>query len=232
MPELDERYADGSYLQAHPEWHSFRSVWKAEQVMLGLQRISHKPTSICDIGCGTGLALAEVARRLGAARAVGFEPSPDAPLDPTAGPMIERRSDDVTECKERFELAMMLDVFEHIEDDYGFLRKCRKLSDIHVLHIPLDAHCFNLLNNGLDSPRREHRHLHFYTRRSALATLQESGYEILHWHYTSPLWEAPRRRGNRLRPLSLMRRAVSLLSKEYCSLLLGGLSLLVVARPR
>lgn len=224
-------YADGSYLKAHSDWHSFRAAWKASQVVQGVRQVGIRPASLCDIGCGTGLALAETVRQLGGIeRAVGFEPSPDAPFHDNARDLVERRSEDATRCQEHFDLALMLDVFEHIEDCYGFVRACGPLASHHIFHIPLDAHCFNILHNGFASPRKEHGHLHYFTRISALALLEAAGYRVLHWHYTEPLWEKPRSQALSRRPVNLARRVLKVFSKEWTSRLLGGLALLVVAR--
>jgi hypothetical protein len=37
--------------------------------------------------------------------------------------------------------------------------------------------------------RREYGHLHYFTAETALATLEESGYRIVHYHYT---WDKER----------------------------------------
>ena len=47
-------YQDGTYRTLHPRWHSERASWKAQQVTDGFEQWGITPTSICDIGCGTG----------------------------------------------------------------------------------------------------------------------------------------------------------------------------------
>ncbi|MCA9073544.1 MAG: methyltransferase domain-containing protein [Planctomycetaceae bacterium] len=228
---ITDLYTQGSYLDKHPGWHAERSPWKAAHVLRGLRAANLNPSSICDIGCGTGLALAEVVKGLsGVERAVGFEPSPDAPLHPAAEGMIEHRREDATESGEHFDLSIMLDVFEHVEDYFGFLRKCRPLADHHVFHIPLDANARMVITSGCSRARQTLGHLHYFSRPTALATLRETGYEPIHWHFTKSAWDGPGPGKNPWTPTNVLRRAFYVVSPEYTQRILGGLSLLVVAR--
>lgn len=222
-------YLDGTYLHGNPCWHADRSPWKARHVLRGLHALDLHPKTVCDIGCGTGLALAEVVRGLGGVdRAVGFEPSPNAPQHESTRDVIELRRTEAAICSERFDLSLMLDVFEHVEDDIRFLRTCAPLAPHHVFHIPLDAHALGIVSHGMIRPRHALGHLHSYTRATAIATLIDAGYEPLHWHFTQSGWDGPGR--NPWTPLNMLRRTVHHLSPEMTSRLLGGVALLVVAR--
>ena len=228
---VTELYTQGTYLDKHPGWHAERSPWKARHVLQGLQAVNLAPKSICDIGCGTGLALAEVVNGLGGVeRAVGFEPSPDAPVHPDAAGVIDHRCEDATESAERFDVSIMLDVFEHVEDHFGFLRKCRTIADHHVFHIPLDANARMVISSGCLRSRETLGHLHYFTRPTALATLRETGYEPIHWHFTKTAWDGPGPGKNPWTPTNILRRASYVISPEYTQRILGGLSLLVVAK--
>ena len=226
---VTQLYTDGDYLANHPDWHAERSPWKAQHVVRGLEATGLQPRSVCDIGCGTGLALSVVAQNVPSVEvAVGFEPSPDAPLHPEAKDVIEFRREDATESNEQFDASIMLDVFEHVEDYFGFLRACRPLADHHVFHIPLDANAKAIVGNGCMKARRAVGHLHYFTRQTALATLEDTGYEPIHWHYTKSAWDGPDR--NPWSPASVMRRMAYKISPEYTQRILGGLALLVVAK--
>ncbi|MGJ3230758.1 MAG: class I SAM-dependent methyltransferase [Oceanicaulis sp.] len=223
-------YSDGRYIALNPDWHAGRQPWKARHVLKGLNAAGLAPKTICDVGCGTGIAVAIVAEELGAQRAVGFEPSSDAPPDDAALTRVEFRREDATKASETFNCAMMLDVFEHVEDMFQFLRDARSLSDYFVFHIPLDANCLTVLRSGFMGPRRSLGHLHYFTDESACATLRDCGYDIIHSHFTKAGWDGPGR--NAWSPLNLARRIVYAVSPRFAHRLLGGLSLLVVARTR
>lgn len=221
-------YQDGSYLAKNPTWHSERAGWKAQHVLRGLSAAGLSPRSLCDIGCGTGLALAKVAQGLpDVDRAVGFEPSPDAPLHLDADGVIDYRRQDATQSDDRFDLAMMLDVFEHVEDYFSFLRACAPLATHHAFHIPLDDTVGKLLKSGHMNARRALGHLHSFTRETALATLEETGHTILHEHYTKT-WEGPGR--NPRSPMNLLRALTLGVAPHTGHKILGGFSLLVITK--
>lgn len=221
-------YQDGSYLEKNPTWHSERAGWKTGYVLRGLKAAGVSPKTLCDIGCGTGLALAEVVRGLpGVTQAVGFEPSPDAPLHTDAKDLIELRRTDATKCSDKFDLAMMLDVFEHVEDYFSFLRACRPLATYQAFHIPLDATVGKLLKSGHMNARRSLGHLHSFTCETALATLEETGHTILHSEYTKT-WEGPGR--NPKSPMNLFRAALLGLAPHTGHKLIGGFSLMVITK--
>ncbi len=225
---VSDLYKDGAYLEKHPQWHAERSPWKAEQVLRGIREVGLHPKTICDIGCGGGLALACVTKSLGGVeRAVGYEPSPDVPVHPEAEGLIEFRREDITQSDEVYDVAMMLDVFEHVEDYFGFLRSCGPRAKNHVFHIPLDANVRHVLTSACMGPRKMAGHLHYFTRATALATLKDTGYTIKHWHFTKAGWEGANRK--RWSLTSLSRRLTYAVSPEYTHRILGGLALLVVA---
>lgn len=229
--DLGTRYANGGYRESNPTWHDERAQWKAAQVLRSIADANLSPKSICDIGCGTGGVLAEVVRGLpGISRAVGYEPSPDAPIANNAKGVIDRKREFASASDERFDVALMLDVFEHVEDYYGFLRSCRALAPWHIFHIPLDANAVTILRSGCLGPRQHSGHLHYFTQPTAIATLQDAGYSVHSWAFTKSGWEGPCR--NPLSPINLLRRSIYRLSPEYCQRLLGGLSLRVVARAQ
>ncbi len=225
---VTRRYQDGAYLDANPTWHAERSPWKAQHVVRGLEAVGLRPASLCDIGCGTGRATAHVARSMGSLeRVVGFEPSADAPLHPDALGVVELRRAEAATSEERFDVAIMLDVFEHIEDLYAFLRSVRPLATHFVFHIPLDATVLAILKSDLTESRHSVGHLHYFTRSTALETLEDCGFRVRHEHFTKAAWDGPDRKPNSL--MSLARRALYRISPPLLARTIGGMALLVVA---
>jgi hypothetical protein len=138
-----------------------------------------------------------------------------------------------------FDIALALDVFEHVEDYFGFLRKLKELAVVKIFHIPLDMYA---LGAALDNPmwaRRHVGHLHYFSKETALATLRECGYEITEWHFThsylldlrNPLAGGRTiRKFAKLLTLGLPRFVLASTVPVFASRTLGGLSLLVVAK--
>lgn len=229
----DERYVDGRYAEINPDWHEGDAGWKAMHVHRILTANVINPTSICDIGCGTGAVLEHLSALFPeAVRMVGYEPSGHAlAIAP------ESRNASVTLVQgdglsdgDRFDLLLMLDVFEHVEDYLGLLRRSGKKATFAIFHIPLDVSIQAVLRATPFLKARERiGHLHYFTRETALATLRYVGFEILDERFTAgalelslPGWGA--------RLARMPRAALWKASPRWAARAFGGFSLLVLAR--
>lgn len=135
-------YRDGSYLANNPSWHEEDSPWKARQIIRLLEANRLKPSTICEIGCGAGGILTSMAREMSpTTRFKGYEISPDAfalCASKRASNVQFSLTDLLAEDAEHFDVALAIDVFEHVEDYFGFLRKLKPRATYKVFHIPLD----------------------------------------------------------------------------------------------
>jgi hypothetical protein len=73
----------------------------------------------------------------------------------------------------------MMDVFEHVDDYLGFLKLCKGRAKNTMFHIPLDISAQAVLRNQLIDSRNSVGHLHHFIKDTAIATLVDSGYEIV-----------------------------------------------------
>ena len=223
------RYGDGSYLASHENWHDEDAAWKAKQVDLLLTAEKLRPASICDVGCGTGGVLAELRRLRPGVRMVGYEVSTQAvAIARSRHPDVEVIATD-RPSEEQFDLMLMLDVFEHVEDYLGFLRRCRDLAQMFIFHIPLDMSVQAVLRmSPLLEVRTKTGHLHYFSRETALATLRDAGYATLSERFTKGALELSRQ-SPRTRMVGLPRRMAYRVHPGMAVRLLGGFSLLVLA---
>lgn len=230
VPSTADRYRDGSYLTANSDWHEADAPWKAAHVATLLAGHDVAPASLCDIGCGTGGVLRALADRLPAGvRLVGYEPSPDARALAPDDDRITLVAGGLEADGARYDVAMALDVFEHVEDHFAFLRQLRDRGTHVVLHIPLDLSALAVARERpLLDTRRTLGHIHMFTLGTALATLAETGYDVVASQLTRSGVEGPSlsRRG---RITGLPRRLAFRLHPELAARLLGGFSLLVLA---
>lgn len=223
-------YITGEYRSLHPHWHAERARWKSSQVLRGIRETGLRPSSICDIGAGTGSILAIVAEEIASVtRAVAVEPSPDAPFDSRARGTVTLRRQAVENISEQFDVALLLDVMEHVENPFELLRECARIADWVVLHVPLDAHVLGILHHGLMRPRRVLGHLHYFTPQTAKATVSESGLEVVHWFFTRAALEGEGKKRSRI---NLVRRVLCWVSPRLTQRLLGGISMVIVAKSR
>ena len=172
------------------------------------------------------------------ARGVGYDVSAHAlaAARAHAAPGVEFRHGDAFAAPERFDIALAIDVFEHVEDYLGFLRALRPMARIHVFHIPLDMTVQAVRREEpLLRARRELGHLHSFSEGTALATLEHAGYAVEDWSHTFASTERPAALQKRpgMKRLALWpRRVMQAIDPAAAARWLGGGSLLVLARGR
>ncbi|WP_229215913.1 class I SAM-dependent methyltransferase [Dyadobacter frigoris] len=193
-----------------------------------------KPTTICEIGCGAG----EILNQLHSAfpdysNFVGYDISENA-IDLAQNRTKDRlkfiKGDLLLDPSSKFDLLLTIDVFEHIEDYIGFLRKCREKAEYKIFHIPLDMTVQKVLRTDvLKDARQNVGHLHYFTKETALATLVDSGYEIVDSFYTP--W------GFELAQKTLLKKIFQLpfrlfynINPDLAVRIMGGSSLIVLAK--
>jgi 2-polyprenyl-3-methyl-5-hydroxy-6-metoxy-1,4-benzoquinol methylase len=234
---MSDIYHDGSYLEDNPDWHEADAPWKAANIAGLLTDHGLRPTSLADVGCGTGGVLRALADAGVAKQYHGYEVSPQAhwlAVERSAGAAALQfhMSDLFTERPARtFDVVMAIDVFEHVEDYLGFLRALRPHGAHHVFHIPLDLSVQAVLRGRpILANRRRLGHLHYFTKDTALATLADAGYEILDHRYTAAALDRGENLSPRAKLLRLPRTFGSRVAPDMAARVLGGWSLLVLAR--
>ena len=232
MEGPDSIYESGAYLEQNPGWHEEDAPWKTRQILKSLHKQHLVPRTICDVGCGSGETIRELSRVYPDARCVGFEVSPDAfaIAAPKATDTLTFTRDDPFTQGQRFELACALDVFEHVDDYLGFLRRMSALAEWKVYHNPLDISVQTVIRaKPLRDIRKSIGHIHFFTKDQALATLEDTGHEVIDWFYTAGSIEAPSR-SRRGRLLALPRKVLFRAFPDFTVRLLGGYSMLALCR--
>lgn len=228
---MSDMYTDGAYIKKHPRWHVEDSPWKAAQVIKILSRNTISPMTVAEFGCGAGEVIRRVNLAFPNARCKGFDISQDA-FELTRGRETQNLTyqlTDGTECKERFDVILLLDVIEHVEDCFGLLRSMHRRAEYVVAHIPLDLSVLSLLIGTPMANRRSAGHIHYFTKETALALLSDSGYEVLDWCYPQGAYFLPSR-GWRTRLVNPLRALTAGVAPGLGSLLLGGASIMVLAR--
>ena len=226
VDRITERYTGDRYGAANPDWHLADSSWKAAQVLrlLGGEQFE----TICEVGCGAGEILRQLHDQMpGTRRLVGYDVA-ETPIAMAAERATDRltfKLMDAAADDEHFDLMLIIDVIEHVNDPIAFLEGLRFKAKRTVLHIPLELSVRSMLNpNLLIWPRELVGHIHFFTPETAAATVRDAGYEIVRTTFTR-CFDAPSGpRTGRGRALGALQRH---LPRGVTVRLLGGYSLLV-----
>lgn len=226
-------YDNGQYLANNPHWHLDHSPWKASQVLKMIRRNNLTPATIGEVGCGAGEILRQLQQQLPEyVRFYGYEISPQAYelcRERANERLVFHLRDHFVEEEVPFDLLLALDVIEHVENVYGFLRDLRSKAHHKIFHIPLNLSAQSVLRGRpLTGVRRRVGHIHFFIKDTALALLHETGYEVIDWFYTAAAWE--KRRSLAWAPVRLPCRLLFALNPDLMARALGGHSLLVLAR--
>lgn len=229
---MDLIYTDGTYLRNNPQWHVDDSPWKAKHIATMLKRHAIAPQTVCEIGCGAGEVLRSLGARLDpSTRFFGYEISPNAfaLCSKKSSEKLTFRLADLLDEDAHFDLVMAIDVFEHVEDYFGFLRKLRAKGTHKIFHIPLELSALQVMRaSPLIEARRGVGHIHHFTKETALATLEDCGYKVLDHFYTPGRTELGGL-GWKSQLLKWPRNALYRMSPDTAVRVLGGYSLLVLA---
>lgn len=219
-------YHDQTYLDRSPMWHVQDDAWKASAVLSMLAQHGIQPRRIAEAGCGAGEILRHLSNDLGPeVECIGFETSPHGfeACRTKATPRLRFLHADPSTMELRFDVVLALDLLEHLEDYPGFLRRLRDKGTYKVFHIPLDLSVQTVLRTDpLLHARAVGRRRHFFSKETALGALRDAGYEVIDARFTA----SPHRAGWR----SLVRSTLFRINEDLAARLLGGYSLLVLAR--
>jgi Methyltransferase domain len=226
-------YTSGEYLEKNPTWHVEDSPWKAKQILKLMKRNHLSPKTICEVGCGAGEILRQLQMSMGPeCEFYGYEISSQA-FELCKSRQNEKLhfelKDIIKEKDVSFDIILLIDIIEHLEDYFTFLRQVKSKARYKILHIPLDLSLQILLRvTPLWKLRPTTGHLHFFTKEWALEILKDTGYEIIDSFYTPGTIDLP--------SASLKRHIAKLPRKLFFKIhadlavrVLGGYSLMVLA---
>lgn len=234
---MESIYISGEYLKASPTWHAEDSPWKADRISEIISNNDIHSTRIAEIGCGAGVILEELSKKenFKEVQFSGYDISPQA-IELSKQIVCDRVEfycqDLLSETNsDDFDILLVVDVLEHISDYLEFLNKCRAKAEYKIYHIPLDVHVSSVLRNNLVSARHNLGHLHYFTADTAIATLKDTGHEIVDYCYTRGALELFKQHPSiKTAIANIPRWAVSKFNLPFTARVFGGYSLLVLAK--
>lgn len=226
---MNDIYRDDTYWTRHSTFHEADASFKADGCYaLCQQHELTSPGTVLDVGCGSGKFLHHLSTRI-TGDFLGVDISA-TPIERATA--LYSRSNvrfevlDVQEITDHFGLVTMNDVLEHVDDYIGFLRSIRHLGDRFYFNIPLDMHVLSVLRHRYMYTRKEVGHLHYFSKPSALATLEHAGYTIIGSRYNRTVFHDLRVHPSIRHYVAALPRLISYtIAADLSVHLLGGASL-------
>jgi len=227
------RYNDRSYIKKNNTYHIHDSPWKAAQIDKIISRNKLNISKICDIGCGAGKVLQQLSfnPKFTSTTFSGYEMSKSA-FDlclTLESENLKFYLEDLLNKDITYDVVLCIDVFEHVENYMGFLKKLRHKGKFKIFHIPLDLSVSSLIRKRLIYSRDQVGHLHYFSPETAIETLKDCGYEIIDTMFTLNLTNSSKK-SFKTKLLNFPRKLLFAISPNLMSTLIGGASLMVIAK--
>ena len=230
-------YTDGTYFKNNPGWGEDDSEWKAKAIFSLIRKNKLAITDITDVGCGSGGILSRLNKKMPELKKLrGYDISSQAIqlAGKYANDKLEFFNEDFTLTSiNKSDLILIIDVLEHVDDYYGFLKKLRTKAHSYIFHIPLDLSCRTILKPHVLLQQRESvGHIHYFSKEMVQWMLKDTGFDILDWHYTKPVTDI-RKPGNLWQGVKKTLRNISFsLNKNLSDKLWGNYSMLILAKDK
>jgi SAM-dependent methyltransferase len=232
---MENIYTNGLYLQNNPDWGQKDAAWKAGVIAEILALNNCAPKEITEVGCGSGAVLYHLSNLLQASvRYKGYDISAQAismAKNLPTNNRIEYLNEDWIQESLTTDCLLIIDVLEHVEDYYGFLKNIRKKANSFVFHIPLDLSCRTILKpHVLLQQRNKVGHIHYFTKDLVVWMLKDSGYTIIDSFYTKPFIDTTTAKGFKNSIKKLLRNFSFWIHKDVSASLWGGYSIMILAK--
>ncbi len=211
--EAAGRYTSGEYLKQHADWHLGDAPGKALDIFPSISAIlrhrNHGRLTVADIGAGVGGVLHELGRLM--ARefpgtefiATGFEIAPEAVARAhELFPDLDLRNEYFGPESGTFDVALLIDVLEHLENPRAMLRIAANGADYLVVRQPL-LESFSTFRHDNYRTQREHwGHIAYFNVASFMELADSTGWEPIESRLLGP-WElkAGKNRGSMFKKL-------------------------------
>ncbi len=228
-------YNDQTYLKNNPTWHEEDAPFKANKITRLLNRNAIHFESVCEIGCGSGEILVQLATKFSEEiKFTGFDISKDAiniaKRKETARIKFEQQDIAESTQKHFFDLLLVIDVIEHLDNYFRFLDNIHSKGKYTIFHIPLDMSVWSLFREKmLIESKNRVGHIHNFTEDFIESILTDKGFKIIDKFYTEPIFA---NMTFKQKVMNGVRKIVFSINKKFCTKTLGGYSVLILTENK
>ena len=240
---MEDFYTDGTYFQNNPTWDAEDAEWKFNKMLPMLKDFLSSKSSlrICEVGCGGGKLLSLLAQAYPQHQFVGWDLAQDAAkfwnyntnnLSFHAGDIFKSTSKDREDQKDQFDLVLLIDVVEHVENPHQFLENVQTISKNLFFHMPLDLSAMSVLfDYKLIYVRKQVGHIHYFTKGIFLELLRETKLKEVKVAFSNS-WKDSPKKNIFTKVLNVFRYILNFFSPDLNARLLGANTLLVLSKSK
>ncbi|MDQ3111571.1 MAG: class I SAM-dependent methyltransferase [Bacteroidota bacterium] len=228
---MNDIYNDETYLKNNPGWHEEGAGFKTERIIRLLEKHPISFKTVCEVGCGSGEIVVQLEKRLPPdVSFTGLDISKDAigiAKKKETG-KIKFFLKDIADQETNFDLILVIDVIEHIENYFKFLDTIVSKSNYTIFHIPLDISVWTLYREKmLIESKNRVGHIHNFTEDFILSILADHGFELIGKIYTEPVFESG---SFKEKFTNGIRKFIFMINKKFCTKFMGGYSIMIVCK--
>lgn len=226
-------YNNNIYLSNNPTWHEEDAPFKVSKIMHLLERNPISFQTVAEAGCGSGEILVQLSSKLASVTSFsGYDISKDA-INIAKTKETAKIKFDVKDIAGKnedcfFDLLLVIDVIEHIENYFEFLDGIATKSTYTIFHIPLDMSMWSLFREQmLIESKNRIGHIHNFTEDFIKNILSDYGFEVIDQIYTPPTFETV---SIKQKLVNTVRKLIFKINKKFCTKTLGGYSILLLTK--
>jgi predicted RNA methylase len=230
---MNDIYNNKSYLSNNPTWHEEDAPFKAGKIIELLARNPIAFKTVAEVGCGSGEILVQLQPQLPSETIYfGFDISKDsiAIAKKKETDKIKFEVRDISSENENcfYDLLLVIDVIEHIDNYFKFLAGIAYRSQYTIFHIPLDMCVWSLFREQMLIESKDRvGHIHNFTEDFIKSILSGYGFEIIDQLYTEPTFESLT---YKQKVVNVFRKFMFRINKRVCTKTLGGYSILLLTK--
>lgn len=234
-------YTSNKYWEKNPSYHSEDSFFKSKNFIKILKKNkfdASKIKNIVDVGCGLGGILKEIEKSKFFSentKFFGFDINEKVIQEANKNKekSLNFFCDNFLNSKSFSEADLIIcsDVFEHIQDYVGFLKKLSSRSKYFLFNIPLDISVRSILSDNLIKYNFENvGHLHFFNENISKLVLSYCGFDIIDTFYAKNFLNHSKKDTIKKVIGYLPAKFIDLISERFASKFIGGYSLVCLAK--
>jgi ubiquinone/menaquinone biosynthesis C-methylase UbiE len=252
----EEFYSEDKYLESHPCAHIEDSDWKLTKIIplidvaMETDEIRNsKSVTVLDVGGGAGLILREVSEHIEkkykvAVRKIALDLSPGMlKMQKEANPdLFEALNENIEKTSiedHQIDITLMIDVLEHVEHPDAVLKELRRISKFTLFKVPLEVCFMNSIYNALTGSKQRRisfesfGHVNYYTDRSLLRQIQDSGANIVRSTFTDAFhyFSETKKNSGKINKLYLLASMTYKVSPQLAGIIWGDF-LMVLSRSQ